>query len=105
MPPGTSPLPLLPHFTPSLPRRAVTIPPVPSPLPFLPTSSPPIPATAPVSLEAVAGLLRGLDRAQRRAVTHGDGPLLVLGGPGTRKTRVVTHRIALLIATKRARAE
>src|SRR3989304_978479 len=81
------------------------MPPVTSPLPPLPPSSPPIPAPAPVSLGGVAGPLRGLDRAQRRAVTHGDGPLLVLAGPGTGKTRVVTHRIAWLIATKRARPE
>jgi DNA helicase-2/ATP-dependent DNA helicase PcrA len=50
----------------------------------------------------VRGLLRGLDAAQRRAVTHGDGPLLVVAGPGTGKTEVVTRRIAWLIATKRA---
>jgi DNA helicase-2/ATP-dependent DNA helicase PcrA len=58
---------------------------------------------APVRLEGVAALLAGLDRDQKRAVTHGDGPLLVVAGPGTGKTRVVTHRIAWLIATKRAR--
>lgn len=56
----------------------------------------------PVSLEAVAGLLRGLNREQRRAVTHGDGPLLVIAGPGTGKTEVVTRRVAWLIATHRA---
>ena len=58
---------------------------------------------APVSLPEVVALLRGLDRDQRRAVTHAEGPLLVVAGPGTGKTEVLTRRIAWLVATKRAR--
>ncbi|MFI5261038.1 MAG: ATP-dependent helicase [Candidatus Limnocylindrales bacterium] len=61
------------------------------------------PGGAPVALATVAAVLRGLDVAQRRAVTHRDGPLIVTAGPGTGKTRVLTRRIAWLIATKRAR--
>lgn len=60
-------------------------------------------AGAPVALDVVAGLLRGLNREQRSAVAHGDGPLLVIAGPGTGKTEVVTRRVAWLIASKRAR--
>lgn len=46
---------------------------------------------------AMDAIFRDLTEAQREAVGHLDGPMLILAGPGSGKTRVVTHRIANML--------
>ncbi|HEY6591741.1 MAG TPA: UvrD-helicase domain-containing protein, partial [Actinomycetota bacterium] len=65
----------------------------------------PAPGPAAPALDPVGGILGGLDPEQRVAAGAEAGPLLVVAGPGTGKTRTLTHRLAWLVGERGVAAE
>jgi uncharacterized protein (TIGR00375 family) len=63
-----------------------------------------LPAEGPV-IHAGSSALGGLDPDQQAAAAYGSGPLLIIAGPGTGKTRTLTHRIADLVTARGVRPE
>ena len=63
------------------------------------------PASSPAAEEHDDPLLSGLNEAQRLAVTHQGVPIIIQAGPGTGKTRALTHRLAYLLQSRQAPPE
>lgn len=58
-----------------------------------------------VKKRSMASILSQLNKAQQEAVTHGEGPMLILAGAGSGKTRALTYRVAYLIGEKKIKPE
>jgi uncharacterized protein (TIGR00375 family) len=79
-------------------RRKQIAPEVKAPLPAEPVAA--APGRTCAYAPAASGLLGALDPEQRAAAEIVDGPLAIIAGPGSGKTRTLTHRIAHLIAER-----